>query len=65
MIFGQDRVSYDDFGDCHNEIAIADGQFVVFICKERGAFGSPLQGQRLRVIDLIVDGRGEKFKVSR
>jgi hypothetical protein len=34
MIFGRDRVSCDDFGDCHNEIAIAGGQFVVLIYKE-------------------------------
>jgi hypothetical protein len=33
---------------------------VAFICK-----GSPLRGQWLRVIDLIVDGHGEDLKVSR
>jgi hypothetical protein len=32
---------------------------VTFICKGMGASGSPLWGQRLRVIDLIVDGRGK------
>jgi hypothetical protein len=43
MIFDRDRVSCYDFGDCHDEIAVAGvdfigiGQFVVFICKGSGA----------------------------
>jgi hypothetical protein len=28
MIFGQDCDSYDDFGDCHNEIAIVGVAFI-------------------------------------
>ena len=70
MIFGPDRISYDDFGDFHDEIAVAasissaNGQFIAFICKGRDASGNPLRGQRLRVIDLIVDRCGEEFKVS-
>jgi hypothetical protein len=46
-------------------ISLAGGQFVAFIYMGRGASGSPLQGRGLRVIDLIVDGRGDDFKVSR
>jgi hypothetical protein len=48
MIFGQDCDSCDDFGDCHNEIAIVGVDFI----------GISL----LRVIDLIVDGH-EEIKV--
>jgi hypothetical protein len=39
------------------------GQSVAFIGKGRDVSGSPLRGQRLRIIDLIIDGRREKFKV--
>jgi hypothetical protein len=46
-------------------ILLAGGQFVAFIYKGMSASGSSLRGQRLRVIDLIVDGRGEKINVSR
>jgi hypothetical protein len=42
----------------------AGGQFVAFIYKGRGASGKPLCGQRLWVIDLIVDGFGEEIKIS-
>jgi hypothetical protein len=28
MIFGRDRISYDDFSDCHDEIAIAGVDFI-------------------------------------
>jgi hypothetical protein len=28
MISGRDRVSYDDFGDCHDEIAVASVDFI-------------------------------------
>jgi hypothetical protein len=71
MIFGQDRVSCDDFSDYHDKITVAgidllaDDQFVAFIYKGMSASGSSLRGQRLRVIDLIVDGRGEEINVSR
>ena len=67
MIFGQDRVSCDEFGDCHDEIAIAGINFIgrLPICclylQEEGCFWEPLRGQRLRIIDLIVDGCGEKI----
>ena len=40
MIFGQDRVSYDDFDDCHNEISIADIDFI----SKRPIYGLYLQG---------------------
>jgi hypothetical protein len=46
----------------HASILSADGQFVALICKERGASGHSQQEQLLRVIDLIVDGRGEEIK---
>jgi hypothetical protein len=46
-------------------ISSVGGQFVAFIYKGSGASGSPLRGRGLRVIDLIVDGRGDDFKVSR
>jgi hypothetical protein len=28
MVFGQDRVSYDDFVDCHDEITVAGVDFI-------------------------------------
>jgi hypothetical protein len=28
MIFGRDRVSCDDFGDCHDEFAVAGVDFI-------------------------------------
>jgi hypothetical protein len=28
MIFGRDRVFYDDFGDCHDEIVVAGVNFI-------------------------------------
>jgi hypothetical protein len=66
MIFCRDRVSYDDFGDCHDEIIVAG---VDFIGKWSiyGLYlqGEPLRGQQLQVIDLIVDGGREEFKVLR
>ena len=68
MIFGRICVICDDFGDYHDEIVVtsidssAGGQFVAIICKGRGPSGSPLRRQRLRVIDLIVGGRGEEIK---
>jgi hypothetical protein len=39
---------------------------VAFICKERGASRSPYEGgdSGIWIIDLTVDDRGEKFKVS-
>ena len=49
MIFGPDRIFCDDFGDFHDKIAVAasissaSGQFMAFICKERGASGSPYE----------------------
>jgi hypothetical protein len=46
-------------------ISLAGGQFVAFIYKEMGASRRFQRGQLLRVIDLIVDGRGEEIKVSR
>jgi len=69
MLFGRNRISYDDFGDCHDEIAVAKVDFigrrpiVVFICKGRGASGRFQRGQLLRVIDLFIDGREEGIKV--
>ena len=68
MIFGRVCVICDDFGDYHDEIVvtsinfIAGGQFVAIICKGRGSSRAPLQRQRLRIIDLIVGGRGEEIK---
>jgi hypothetical protein len=47
MIFCQDHVSYNDFGDCNDEIAVAGidfiggGQFMAFVCKGRGASRRP------------------------
>jgi hypothetical protein len=46
-------------------ILLADGQFVAFIYKGGVLLEAPYEGQRLRVIDLTVDGRGEEIKVSR
>jgi hypothetical protein len=50
-------------------ISSLDSQFVAFICKGRRGSRtrrtrSPPRGQWLRVIDLIVDGRGEKLKAQ-
>jgi hypothetical protein len=36
---------------------------VAIICKERGASGCPQRRQLLRVIDLIIVGRGAEIKV--
>jgi len=62
MIFGRDRVSCDDFGDCHDEIAVAGIDFYQQVANlwplsigGRGASGSHLRGQRLHVIDPIID----------
>jgi hypothetical protein len=47
MIISRNYVSRNDFGDCHDEIAVADvdfiggRQFMAFMCKERGASGDP------------------------
>ena len=66
-----DRVFYNDFGDYHDEIDITGADFIGRrpICdlylQGEGCFWEPLRGQQLRVIDLIVDGREEKIKVSR
>ena len=71
MISGRDRIFYDEFSDCHDKIVVVGVDFIGrrticgFICKGGGASGSPLRGKRLQVIDLIVDGRGEEFKVLR
>jgi hypothetical protein len=71
MIFGQDYVSCNDFDDCHNKITVAGINFISTgpICdlylQGKECFWDPLRGQRLSVIDLIADGRGEDFKVSR
>jgi hypothetical protein len=49
MIFDQDRVSYNDFGDCHDEIATAGVNFigrqpiVAFIYKGRVLLGAPYE----------------------
>jgi hypothetical protein len=48
MIFSRRCVFCDDLGDCHDEIAVVDvdfiggWQFMAFMCKERGASGSLL-----------------------
>ena len=56
MILDRDLFSYDDFGDCHNEIIVAalhasiiltDNQFVAIICKVRGAPRHSQQGSTL------------------
>jgi hypothetical protein len=71
MIFNWDHVFYDDFGDCHDKIAIAGIDFIGRrpVCglylQGEGCFWEPLRGQRLWVIDLIVDGCKEEFKVLR
>jgi hypothetical protein len=71
MIFGWDCVSCDDFSDCHDEIVVAGVNFIgrqlIYGLYLQGgnASGSPQRGQRLRVIDLIVNGREEDFKVLR
>ena len=71
MIFGRDHMSCDDFGDCHDEISVAGVDFIGrrpiygLYLQGEGCFWEPLRGQRLQVIDLIVDGRGEDFKVLR
>jgi hypothetical protein len=68
MIFGQDLATCDDFGDCHDKIVVAGvssagGQIVVIICKERDApRHSQMRTVTLRVIDLVVNGRGEEIK---
>jgi hypothetical protein len=69
MIFCRDHVSCNDFGDCHDEIAVADIDFIgrrpicgVYL-QGRGASGCFQRGYVLRVIDLFVDGRGEEIKV--
>jgi hypothetical protein len=66
MIFGQDHVFpamslviATTRSSLQASISLACDQFVVFICKGRGAFGRSQRGQLLRVIDLIVDDRGE------
>jgi hypothetical protein len=41
MIFGRDRVTYDDFGDCHDEIVVAGVNFIV----RRSVCGPYLQGE--------------------
>jgi hypothetical protein len=71
MIFCRDRVSYDDFGDCHDEIIVAGVDFIGrrpiygLYLQGDGCFWEPLRGQQLQVIDLIVDGGREELKVSR
>lgn len=71
MIFGWVCVSCDALviattrSLLHALISSAGGQFVAFIYKGRGASRTPLRGQRLWVIDLIVNVRGEEIKVSR
>jgi hypothetical protein len=57
MIFSWDLVTCDDFGDCHDKIDIAGGQFVAIICKGWDAPRHSQQGHFLWVIDLVVDGR--------
>jgi hypothetical protein len=72
MIFDWDRVSCEDFGDCPDEIVVAGIDFIgrqLFcgLCLQwEGCFWEPpMRGQRHRVIDLIIDGREEDFKLSR
>ena len=49
MIFGRRRVSCDDFGHCHDEIAVAGVDFIDrrpiydLYLKGRGASGSPYE----------------------
>ena len=61
MIFGRDRVSCDDFGNCHDEIVIAVVDFIGRwpTC---GLYlqGRPQWGQLLWDIDLIAVGHGER-----
>jgi hypothetical protein len=58
-------VFYDDFGDCYDEIAIAGVDFIseqpIWSLYLQGG-GMLLRGQRLWVIDLIVDGRERKSR---
>jgi hypothetical protein len=32
MVFSQNHVSYDDFGDCHDEIVVANVDFICMEC---------------------------------
>jgi hypothetical protein len=41
MIFGLDRMSYDDFSDCHDEIVVAGVDFI----GKRPIYGIYLQGE--------------------
>jgi hypothetical protein len=57
------------FDDCNSEVTIvgatdssADNQFVVIICKRKGVSEHFEQGHLLRIVDLIIDGRGEEIK---
>jgi hypothetical protein len=62
MIFSRDHVSCYDFDDCHDEITIVGVNFGLYLQGE-GCFREPRWGQRLQVIDLIIDDRREEIKV--
>jgi hypothetical protein len=51
MIFGRDRVSCDDFSDCHDEIAVASVDFIGRrpICGLLCAMGGVLLGAPTRI----------------
>ena len=69
MIFGRGRVFCDNFSDCHDEIVVADVDFIGRrpICghyqKWEGCPGHSQREQLPWVIDLIIDDRGEEIKI--
>ena len=71
MIFGRDLVTCDDFGDYDDEITVVGVDFISrrpiysLYLEGDGCFWEPLRGQRLWVIDLIVDGGRDEFMISR
>jgi hypothetical protein len=64
MISGQNRVSYNDFGDCHDEITVAGIDFI----GTRPICGLYPQGEgcfyedNTQGIDLIVNSRREEIR---